>query len=77
MARALGSMLGQFPSFQMRHNVRRFKALIECGEIPTTEGQTHGPRSKKIAALRFADPTRPLRPETRFGEAIEALRRVA
>jgi uncharacterized membrane protein len=77
MARALASMLGQYPNFQMRHNLRRFKALIETGEIPTTDGQTHGPRSAKIAALRLADPTRPLRPETRVGEAIEALRRVA
>lgn len=77
MARALASMLGQYPNFRMRHNLRRFKALIETGEIPTTEGQTHGPRSTKIAVLRLADPTRPLRPETRFGEAIEALRRVA
>jgi uncharacterized membrane protein len=77
LSRALGAMLGKYPSFLMRHNLRRFKALIETGEIPTTEGQTHGPRSTRIAALRLADPTRPLRPETRFGEAVEALRRIA
>ncbi len=77
MSRALAGMMGRYPNFLMRHNLRRFKALIETGEIPTTEGQTHGPRSTKIAALRLADPTRPLRPETRIGEAIEALRRVA
>jgi uncharacterized membrane protein len=77
MARALAAALGRYPNFLMRHNLRRFKALVETGEIPTTEGQTHGPRSRKIAALRVADPTRPFRPETRVGEAMEALRRIA
>jgi uncharacterized membrane protein len=77
MARALAAALGRYPNFLMRHNLRRFKALVETGEIPTIEGQTHGPRSRKIAALRFTDPTRPFRPETRVGEAVEALRRIA
>jgi uncharacterized membrane protein len=77
VARALAAMLGKYPNFLMRHNLRRFKALVETGEIPTIEGQTHGPRSAKVAALRLADPTRPLRPETRIGEAINALRRIA
>jgi uncharacterized membrane protein len=76
-AHALAAMLGRYPNFLMRHNLRRMKALIETGEIPTIEGQTHGPRSAKIAALRLADPTRPLRPETRVGDALEALRRIA
>jgi hypothetical protein len=73
----LAATLGRYPNFLMRHNLRRFKALVETGEIPTIEGQTHGPRSRKIAALRVADPTRPFRPETRVGEAMEALRRIA
>jgi uncharacterized membrane protein len=77
LARALAAMLGKYPNFLMRHYLRRFKALVETGEIPTIEGQTHGPRSAKVAALRLADPTRPLRPETRFDEALEALRRIA
>jgi uncharacterized membrane protein len=77
VARATGAVLGRYPNFLMRHNLRRFKAFIETGEIPTTEGQTHGPRSTKIATLRLADPTRPLRPETRISEAVEALRRIA
>jgi hypothetical protein len=77
VARALAAMLGKYPNFLMRHNLRRFKALVETGEIPTIEGQTHGPRSAKVAALRLADPTRPLRPETRIGEALDALRRIA
>jgi uncharacterized membrane protein len=66
--------LGKFPSFLMRNDMRRFKALMETGEIPTIEGQTHGPRSLTAAVARLVDPTRPIRPEDRN---ITALRRSA
>ena len=42
---ALAKVLGKDPSFMMRQDLRRLKALIEAGEIPTVEGQSHGPRS--------------------------------
>lgn len=60
-----GQFLGKAPSFLLRNDLRRFKALIETGEIPTTQGQTHGPRSVAAVVARLADPTRPIRPEHR------------
>jgi hypothetical protein len=30
---------------QVREDLRRFKQMLETGEIPTTRGQPHGPRS--------------------------------
>lgn len=43
---ALGfiTALGQNPEFMVREDLRRFKALVEAGEAPTTVGQSHGPR---------------------------------
>lgn len=37
-------MFGEEPSVQMDEDLRRFKWLIETGEIPTTVGQPSGPR---------------------------------
>jgi uncharacterized membrane protein len=41
---ALASLLGKHPEFMVREDLRRFKALLEAGEVATTVGQTHGPR---------------------------------
>lgn len=35
-------LLGEEPGLQIREDLRRFKALLETGEIPTTEGQSSG-----------------------------------
>lgn len=35
-------LFGEEPSQQIREDLRRFKALLETGEIPTTEGQSSG-----------------------------------
>ena len=48
----LGSLVakltGEEPAQQVEEALRRFKALMEAGEIPTTEGQSVGePQSKK------------------------------
>jgi hypothetical protein len=32
---------------ELNDNLRRFKMLMETGEITTTRGQSHGPRSTK------------------------------
>jgi len=72
--RIVGQFLGKFPSFLIRNDLRRFKALIETGEIPTIKGQTHGPRSMTAVVARLADPTRPIRPEHRN---FDLLRRIA
>ena len=41
---AFAAIMGKHPEFMVREDLRRFKALVECGEVPTTAGQTHGPR---------------------------------
>jgi len=64
-AGALGTrvakLFGKDPSFLIEQDLRRFKALIETGEIPTVEGQSHGPRSAVAAAARALDPDMPMR----------------
>lgn len=40
----IATLLGKHPEFMVREDLRRFKALLEAGEAPTTVGQTHGPR---------------------------------
>jgi uncharacterized membrane protein len=44
VALGLLTALGKNPDFVIREDLRRFKALLEAGEAPTTVGQTHGPR---------------------------------
>jgi uncharacterized membrane protein len=66
-----------FSTFLVQQDLRRFKALIETGEIPTIEGQTHGPRSRLTAALRVADPNRPPKGDSDISEVFSAKRRTA
>jgi len=40
----LATLFGKHPEFVVREDLRRFKQLLETGEVPTTRGQTHGPR---------------------------------
>jgi len=42
LGRFIARMLGEDPGLQVRTDLRRFKALMETGEIPTTEGQSSG-----------------------------------
>lgn len=39
---AVAWLFGEEPSIQVRDDLRRFKALLEAGEIPTVEGQPSG-----------------------------------
>jgi len=39
---AVAWLFGEEPGLQIHDDLRRFKALLETGEIPTTEGQTSG-----------------------------------
>ncbi len=73
----LGKLLGKDPNFLMRQDLRRFKALIETGEIPTIEGQSHGPRSGITATARVLDPSQPLHRAGRIGEVAATKRRLA
>jgi uncharacterized membrane protein len=64
-AGAVGSaamkLLGKDPSFLMRQDMRRFKALLEAGEIPTTDGQSHGPRDAVAHAFQAINPDEPVK----------------
>jgi uncharacterized membrane protein len=78
IGRSIAKLFGKDPNFLMRQDLRRFKALIEAGEIPTTDGQTHGRRDRMTAAFRVMDPDRPVRRDTsRISEVTSAQRRVS
>ena len=49
---AIAKLLGSDPERQTAEALRRFKQLLETGEIPTTEGQAAGERPGAIAALK-------------------------
>jgi uncharacterized membrane protein len=40
----VAKLFGEEPQMQVREDLRRFKRLMEAGEIPTIEGQPHGTR---------------------------------
>jgi uncharacterized membrane protein len=44
LGKAFATFMGKHPEFMVKEDLRRFKALLEAGETPTTVGQTHGPR---------------------------------
>ncbi|HET7891516.1 MAG TPA: SRPBCC family protein [Candidatus Sulfotelmatobacter sp.] len=74
---AVAKLFGKDPSFLIQQDLRRFKSLIETGEIATTEGQTHGPRSLKGTAAKLADPDRPLARGPQATEILKEQRRTA
>jgi hypothetical protein len=40
----LGGLAGKTAEMQVHEDLKRFKELMETGEIPTTQGQPHGER---------------------------------
>jgi uncharacterized membrane protein len=58
LGRAFATLLGKNPQFALREDLRRFKSLVESGEIPTIEGQPHGPRSTLVKAIQAVHPER-------------------
>ena len=74
---ALSKLLGKDPSFMMRQDLRRLKALIETGEIPTVEGQSHGPRSNVAAVARVINPDDPIKGEGKLTDIARARRRAS
>jgi uncharacterized membrane protein len=56
----LGSMvahlLGEAPELQARHDLRRFKQVLETGEVPTTAGQPSGRRSAAARLMKKVSP---------------------
>jgi uncharacterized membrane protein len=63
---AIFNFLVKGANFAMRQDMRRLEALMETGEIPTIEGQSHGPRDLVTGMMRAADPTRPMHPESKL-----------
>jgi uncharacterized membrane protein len=43
----LAKIWGEEPSQQIQEDLRRFKAIMEAGEVPTTEGQPHGTQADR------------------------------
>lgn len=77
LGKAAAAIYGKDPEFTMREDLRRFKALIEMREIPTIEGQPHGPRSALISAIHTAHPERRQPIEYQAGERMDAQRRAS
>ena len=48
-------VFGQEPGMQIREDLRRLKQLLEAGEIPTTEGQSHGRRTAFVRMVQAAN----------------------
>lgn len=77
MNTAIAAFLRKGANFAMRQDMRRLEALMETGEIPTTEGQSHGRRDVVTGLLRVADPTRPVPRGSDLKDAFAARRRIA
>jgi uncharacterized membrane protein len=73
----LAKFLNKGASFIMRQDMRRLEALMEAGEVPTIEGQSHGQRDFMTGVMRVADPTRPIPPRSNLAETLAARRRMA
>lgn len=73
----LAKFLTKGANFAIRQDMRRLEALLETGEIPTIEGQSHGRRDFATGMMRIADPTRPISPESNLRDVFQARRRIA
>lgn len=71
MSTAFAKFLSKGANFAMRQDLRRLEALMETGEIPTTEGQPHGPRDVVTGVLRVADPSQPIRPGSNLKDILQ------
>lgn len=54
LAAEIAEMFGVGVEHMIRESLTHFKQLMEAGEIPTTEGQTSGRRSRRMRAFRPA-----------------------
>jgi uncharacterized membrane protein len=64
-SRTLALLTGRHPEFTVREDLRRFKAMLEAGEIPTVKGQTQGPRglSGHISGTLLREPQNASQPQ--------------
>ena len=49
VGKVIARLFGEEPQQQVADDLLRFQALMETGEIPTTEGQSSGRRKKEVA----------------------------
>ena len=77
LGKAAAAIFGKDPEFTMREGLRRFKALIEMHEIPTTEGQPHGPRSAILSTVDQIYPEHRKPSEYQAAERMAAQRRAS
>jgi uncharacterized membrane protein len=70
LGRTAALVFGKDPEFAVREDLRRFKALIETGEIPTTVGQTHGPRGVHGQASRVLFREEPDQPTPQLHQPV-------
>ena len=76
-ASSISKFFSKGANFALRQDLRRLEALMEAGEIPTTEGQSHGPRDFITGVMRVADPTQPIPAGSDLRRAFEEQRRSA
>jgi uncharacterized membrane protein len=74
---SVAKFLNKGASFAMRQDLRRLEALLESGEIPTIEGQSHGSRDLLTGVFRAADPTRPSAQGSNLRDVMSARRNIA
>ncbi|MEO7911327.1 MAG: hypothetical protein ABIV47_16910, partial [Roseiflexaceae bacterium] len=72
---AVAKLFGEAPQQQIEGDLRRFKSIMEAGELPTTVGQPAGKRSAigamlqpeqqpdKATSLDSAQPKKPVQPK--------------
>jgi len=77
MSSTLANFLSKGADFAVRQDMRRLEALLETGEIPTIEGQSHGPRDFVTGVARLADPSRSIPRGENFGQVYAERRRGA
>jgi uncharacterized membrane protein len=77
LGKAAAGIFGKNPQFTVREDLRRFKSLMEAGEIPTTEGQPHGPRSAVVSGLHRFYAARPKTSEFHVAQQMAAERRAS
>ena len=50
LGKSVGMLLGKNAEFMLREDLRRFKALMEAGEVPNVLGRSQGPRLVRSAS---------------------------
>ena len=52
----MAKLLGEEPNQQLRDDLRRFKQVVELGEVVRSEGSPEGPSTRRQLAQRPARP---------------------